>query len=372
MDRSNSNKGEKMIKLLYVPTLSHTIGFWRIEAYAEALLKYPEEVAVHIKYMPGSEQNLAWDKLCVGFGETSEEIQDNLHAMFKTYDVIVFQKLQNKEGVALLEKLREEYPTVTTLCEVDDVIGFIGPSNPHKYNFRDLYKWSAEHARMSDGIITSTEFLKKDMLKMNDTIYVAPNCINPDRWQPKIRKKTHKGFKIGYVGAGAHDEDLKIAYKGLKPLLDENKALSWTIRYGGYRPDWLKRHPRIDFQSVRWHLSRYPQELANLKLDLAVAPLRDTYFNRCKSNLKWLEWASLGVPLVASDVEPYKKTKGSIHLLPNDSYAWTEYIRTLAQIREIGNPIELALECYSEYDLHKEAGLLLEWIKKLHKSKTTV
>lgn len=363
-----------MLKVLYIPTLSKTVGFWRIESYAEEMLNFPDEVAVHIMFMPGTDQNLAWDKLCVGYEDTSKEIQEFLRGMFRTYDVLIFQKIQHKEGVALLTKYREEYPEVTVLAEVDDVIGFIGPSNPHIHKFRALYQWSAEHCSIADGIITSTEALKKDMTKLNENIYVAPNCIAPQRWTPKLQKNKTQKFRIGYVGAGAHDEDLIIAYKGLKPLLDANTGLSWTIRYGGYRPQWLKHHPRIDFKSVSWNLSEYPQRLADLKLDLAVAPLRDTYFNRCKSNLKWIEWSSLGIPLVASDVEPYSNTKGSIHLVSNDPKEWTDYIGVLIKEKKLLNNSDVILlnECFTNYNINTETKNLIEWIKKLRKSKNLV
>jgi hypothetical protein len=51
----------------------------------------------------------------------------------------------------------------------------------------------------------------------------------------------------------------------------------------------------------------FPATLARLHLDIGLAPLVDTPFNRCKTNLKWLEFSALAVPTIASDVEPYSR-----------------------------------------------------------------
>ena len=39
-------------------------------------------------------------------------------------------------------------------------------------------------------------------------------------------------------------------------------------------------------------------------LDISVCPLADNQFNRCKSNIKWLESTMSGAAVVASDVYP--------------------------------------------------------------------
>jgi hypothetical protein len=50
----------------------------------------------------------------------------------------------------------------------------------------------------------------------------------------------------------------------------------------------------------------YPAKLASLNLDLAIAPLEDNLFNRCKTNLRLLEYGACGFPVVCSDIEPYR------------------------------------------------------------------
>ena len=49
----------------------------------------------------------------------------------------------------------------------------------------------------------------------------------------------------------------------------------------------------------------YPAKLASLNSDLALAPVEDNQFNRCKSNLRLLEYGACGFPVICSDVECY-------------------------------------------------------------------
>ena len=46
----------------------------------------------------------------------------------------------------------------------------------------------------------------------------------------------------------------------------------------------------------------------SLRWDLAIAPLEDSPFTRCKSDLKLLDYAALGVPGIYSRVAPYATT----------------------------------------------------------------
>lgn len=54
-------------------------------------------------------------------------------------------------------------------------------------------------------------------------------------------------------------------------------------------------------------LLNYASKLENLKLQAIVAPIADIEFNRCKSFIKTMECAAIGVPLFASNYEPYKR-----------------------------------------------------------------
>lgn len=51
----------------------------------------------------------------------------------------------------------------------------------------------------------------------------------------------------------------------------------------------------------------YPNTMQNRKIDLLVAPLVDNNFNRCKSNIKYLEFSALGIPMAGQNICTYNK-----------------------------------------------------------------
>lgn len=51
----------------------------------------------------------------------------------------------------------------------------------------------------------------------------------------------------------------------------------------------------------------YPREMTLRKIDLLLAPLIDNEFNKCKSNIKFLEFAALGIPMCGQNISTYNK-----------------------------------------------------------------
>jgi glycosyltransferase involved in cell wall biosynthesis len=75
-------------------------------------------------------------------------------------------------------------------------------------------------------------------------------------------------------------------------------------------------------------LDEYPQKLASLALDLAIAPLEMNEFNEAKSNLRLLEYGVLGWPVICTDIYPYQTNNPPVTRVVNTKEAWLEAIRT--------------------------------------------
>jgi hypothetical protein len=360
-----------MLKILYIPSLNIPVCYWRVENYAMRMVDLKKDVAVNVEYFTDIlDIKMAWDDACVGKGDISKEIQTKLRNAFKFFNIIIFQRIQNMPALALIEKLRGEYPSVKIVAELDDSIYEVPLSSP--YQWSDQHRWSVEHLHRSDAVICSTEYLKNSVLEVigEKPVHVAPNCINTKIWNPTgakkyLRHRESNVYRIGYVGGAAHDEDLRIVYKSILPII--RKHIKFIIRYGGYRPKWLKDHPDIDFKSVAWSMDEYPQQLVNMNIDLALAPLRDSEFNRCKSNLKWIEWSSLNIPLLASNVEPYKKTNGTIFLTENHVEEWRGNIKLFVEggNHRTGEKFNLRSESLRNYDIKKETRKLVSFLKDI-------
>ena len=64
-------------------------------------------------------------------------------------------------------------------------------------------------------------------------------------------------------------------------------------------------------------IMNYASAVDRLQLQAVVAPIKDIEFNRCKSFIKYMECASLGIPLFASDMLPYDRVMPKQQLFKN-------------------------------------------------------
>ena len=73
--------------------------------------------------------------------------------------------------------------------------------------------------------------------------------------------------------------------------------------------------------------AEYPEKMASLNLDLAIAPLEINAFNEAKSNLRLLEYGAMRWPVICTDIFPYQTNNAPVCRLANESRLWIEAIR---------------------------------------------
>jgi hypothetical protein len=176
--------------------------------------------------------------------------------------------------------------------DMDDNLYSVSADNPGarmveklKYNFETCMK-------LCDGLTVSVPNLKQVYSHLHDNIIVNPNFVDPLLYKREL--KPHKGIRIGWRGAFGHKEDLEMIKPVIEAIKKEHKIKFVTL---GWNPGWSDEHHE-------WvNLTQFPKKLADLKLDLALIPLIDSAYNRCKSNLAFLEYSALGIPTVTSKVE---------------------------------------------------------------------
>lgn len=183
-------------------------------------------------------------------------------------------------------------------------------------------------ASISDLVTVSTDFLKEEYKEYNSNVITLKNCVDPLDWS-KPKRNESDTIRIGIVGSVASNKD----YQQIKPLLDKLKenpkvviclfALPEKKQGNEWAVDIYK--PEYEFwnqYNVEWkpfcQIEDYMDTLNNLKLDLMLIPRYDSYFNRAKSNVKFLEASMCEVPVVAQGFEdglsPYQGEEDSKHM----------------------------------------------------------
>lgn len=163
----------------------------------------------------------------------------------------------------------------------------------------------ASHAAaldLMDGVTLSTRELTVRYVALRPDAKVLQLSNTPSRDWLKVppAEVTQKIPSISYFsGTHTHDADFGLVAPALKRLLDGMPDL--TVRVVGPLQTSLS-HPRLLF-SGRVGFSDYVHLVRDSYV--TIAPLVDTPFARCKSAIKVLESAVMGVPAVASAVGEY-------------------------------------------------------------------
>lgn len=211
-----------------------------------------------------------------------------------------------------------------------------------------------ENLKTVDMVTTTTEVLADQFRPLNSNVRVLPNCVDLTRWNSVQMVRPNDEIRMYWGGGISHGEDLLLLRDPLKKVFTKYPKLKLVIM--GWISPGLKEFlgpDRIEFH--KWvPVEAYPYRMQTLDIDFGVIPLRDTKFNVCKSPIKWIELASLGVPSVTSFISPYKEMNGlseqsnGVYIEENDSEAWVKgisfMIENLEERKKMGREARRTVE----------------------------
>lgn len=261
---------------------------------------------------------LGWDKNEIGAAPWQFQIGDPAHQprLFGMLynagvqaDVIIFQRLETEWALTTFYAMRDQFPRTPILSEIDDDITDIASYNPASEHIRpgsNPTKYALAQFRNSDALIVSTPYLKEVYSEFCPHIYVVPNSIDVQKWD-KAKRRNRSGIRIGWMGGASHAEDLRILESVIPRIVEKNRGVKFVFN-SSQLPEFLKGVRGVEVVEKWSPIMKYPAHIASLDFDIGLAPLRDNKFNRAKSNLRWLEFAALGIPCIASNVGHFKET----------------------------------------------------------------
>ena len=203
---------------------------------------------------------------------------------------------------------------------LDDLINDLDKTNPFRKhippNARSRLKYALARC---DRLVVSTDFLAETYRHFIGDIRVVPNRLEKNIWCPlNSLKRTSNKPRIGWAGGSTHQGDLLL----LKEIIEQTRGEADWIFFGmcpdEIRPLLAEYHDLVSFDE-------YPAYLAKLNLDIAVAPLTISPFNQGKSNLRLLEYGALGIPVVCTDIDPYRNSPAC--RVENSANAWVTALR---------------------------------------------
>lgn len=162
-----------------------------------------------------------------------------------------------------------------------------------------------------DLVTCSTKYLKLKMqqIKGNSlsgcSFSVLPNLIPKYLYKSYLPKVENPKPRIVWAGSNAHFSDTNMGDLGLIYDLVRNtqEEFDWILMSHTFP----SQYSRLKFKGVQWlrNIYDYPRILRNFNADFGIAPLLDNEFNKCKSNIKLLEYGAQNIITMSSDLEPY-------------------------------------------------------------------
>lgn len=250
-------------------------------------------------------------------------------------DIVVVGRKDIGEYYATWGALKEFF-NMPIIMDTDDNVHFVRPSNPGYQSYgpnSEHLEWHKKAVRgVFDGMTVSTDNLRDFYKKENPKIEVIPNSIDFAVWdKAKKLKKKHKGIRICFNGSSSHWEGSRLIEQPIVKILREFPETTFIIPrvYSNIFDSYADLQGRVEY--FDWiPLKDFSVKMAKLNIDIGLAPLADNMFNRAKSNLRWMEFSALEIPVVCSPVEAYKNVVDKkTGLLALEKEEWYNGIKAL-------------------------------------------
>lgn len=201
-------------------------------------------------------------------------------------------------------------------------------------------------AREADGVIVSTEGLADRFKWLNGTVQVVPNALDERLLHRPLRmnrcKRPSPGRKvIGYMGTATHDADVLMALQPLRAILRKySDVVELQFVCGVAKAPTVHAFDGLPIRIVPiargcGHYTKFVSwMIRRTSFDLAIAPLEDTAFTRCKSDIKFLDYSAFGVAGIYSRVPSYQETVQHLetgYLADNTPEAWADALECMLE-----------------------------------------
>lgn len=301
MDLSNER-----IRMLMTSSDSYGCGFMRVKQPAEFL-----------------KQHFPWTEFNLGFPRFDPRLYDA--------NIITLQRANNEFFQSWIPRIKETFGT-KIVSDMDDNLWAMPATNlAHRdYPKKELDKLDFV-LRNSDALTCSTvplaEFLR-DKFKVDPIIIPNMHHTPPDFIKPKNNK-----LRIGWHGSHTHNGDFD--HHLVKAIRELKKKYDFEFHTFGFCPQFFKD---IAIHTEWADFDNFIQTLIGINLDIGIVVATDNHFNKCKSNLKFIEYSLAKVASVAHSVYPYATTiEDGVDgfLVKKEKTDWKSYLEELIVNEEL-------------------------------------
>jgi len=302
--------------------------------------------------------------------------------IYHNYDIVISKHIDDATTASTMIGM-SRHVGVPVILDLDDNFLSIREDNPATAEY-DVGKGRRYTVLallgLADGLFVSTEPLKEAYAHINPRIDVLPNCNDVDDWKFMRAERDPKKVVIGYAGSITHDMDLALVIPALNEILKEYPDVEFQMLGAMHEetfrmfceklPDAREGQVKMRLGTPAW--DGYPRLLSDMAWDIGIAPLLADDFTKCKSHIKWMEYAMYKIPTVVSGGFPYSEpiqgtqtvVDGKTGIVVNSNADW--YNRLEELILDKGKREQIGQQAY---DAVKNDW---QWVSHAHKWKEAI
>lgn len=285
-------------------------------------------------------------------------------ASFK-YDVIFIHLEAYPIGPPIFEFLWSKLGR-PIIYDLDDAIYLVDKKSAFRLvKFLKCSKKVETIIRLSREIIVCNQHLKcfAANFKNNNNVHIIPTSLNTDKFVPNPCVDMSKGLVIGWIGSystAPYLNELRKVFESLSDKYDLTLKVvgsNMVFQIDGVRiinKEWSLLSDLEDFQS----------------LDIGVYPLPDNEWVKGKTGFKTIQYMSVGIPCVVSNVGRNKEiiVDGINGFLADTDAEWIRKLSLLIENTQLRKKMGLAgrKTVEEKYSINVNAPLFLNIIKKVH------
>jgi len=288
-------------------------------------------------------------------------------AFLEFADIVIVQRtFPQKRTVTALKRILSSGKPV--IYDTDDLLFDLPQDHVLRSSFEKYTPYLLDFMGRADAITVSTPALGEVIQAYNENVQVLPNLVDDALWSVSSPHTSEK-IVIGFGGSSTHDGDIAMIEEALLAIA-RKYGDRITFKFLGCVTDRLANLPCVEFIDFKPSYREYALELKTASIDIAVVPLEDTHFNRCKSNMKWLEYSACRIPGVYSDLLPYNScvTQGRTGLLTgNSTQQWIEALESLIVQEDLRKAIARAAQqdVLANFSLGNRAHLYSDFYRRM-------
>jgi glycosyltransferase involved in cell wall biosynthesis len=401
------------IKVLVVPSDRTGVGKFRsVDPHVFLQNLYGDDFHVDIDYEPSYDDMSFWSQ----------------------YQIVAFHRSIGPDferAHELIQKLNSL--GIITIADIDD---YWMPGKEHPIHdiikFNKINEKIVANLKVASYVTTTTTLFADEIKKFNKNVAVFPNAINPN--EPQFKEPTLESdrLRIGWLGGSSHLHDLQLLDSPLGKITHLKDKLQFVLCgfdtrgtvteinqqtgehkkrdilphetvWAQYEKIFTQSHSLVS-EDYKKYLLKYTQEVYPnqydesyvrvwtqpvtsyaknySKFDVSLSPIKNTMFNRMKSQLKVIEAGFYKKALIASDLGPY--TIDLKHCLDHGNFVdgnamlvnenrnhsdWAKYIKKLVENPNMAKDMgERLYETVKDtYDLNTVTKNRAEFYKSLIK-----